>query len=207
MGKGQTAGISPQVQQEMEQNESALVSIAQGQAANANQLYQLTEPGLVSAEDFYQTLAAGDPAAIMRAIAPTAAAASQATAGAKANILANDPAGGEKNLALEMADVGRGQTIAQAASGATLAAPNALGQLAGQGVGESISAANTATSGLGTANSGLASLGGLQIQGQQLQAEEKGQQFGIFGSLAGDVGSIAGSQQGGASLLDALAAL
>jgi len=190
----------------MESNQSALVNIAQGQAKNAEQLYQLTEPGLQIAEDKYQALASGDPAAIMQAIAPAAQQTAQATAGAKSNILANSPAGGEKNLALEATDINRGAQIASAASGATLAAPNALGQLAGQGVGESISAAGTGISGLGTANSGLASLGQLQIQSQQLQAQEKGQQFGMLGSLGGTIGSIASSQQGGASLLDALAA-
>jgi hypothetical protein len=190
----------------MESNQSALVSIAQEQEKNAQQLYNLTEPGLVQSEDFYQSLASGNPAAIMRAIAPAAQQTAQATAGAKANILANDPAGGEKNLALESADLNRGAQIASSATGATLAAPNALGQLAGQGVGESISAAGTGISGLSSANSGLASLGQLQIQSQQLQAQEKGQQFGILGSLGGTIGSIASSQQGGASLLDALAA-
>jgi hypothetical protein len=138
MGKGSSNNlndVSPQVQQGMLANETALTNIATEQNANAQQLYQLTEPGLVQSEDFYERLASGDPAAIMKAIAPTAQAASSAAAGAKSNIMANAPAGGEKNLALEMTDVNRGAQVAQAASGATLAAPNALGQLAGQGIG------------------------------------------------------------------------
>lgn len=208
MGKGgSTPGISPGVQQGLLSNENALVQIAQQQSGNAEQLYKLTEPGLVTAENFYETLASGDPGAIMRAIAPTAQAASSAATGAKSNIMANAPPGGEKNLALEQVDVNRGAEIAKTASGASLAAPNALGQLAGQGVGESISASGAATGALSAGSSTLGSLGGLQLQGQQLQMEQKGQQLGVLGSAVGDIGSIASSQQGGKSALDAVAAL
>jgi hypothetical protein len=177
-------------------NESALVNIAQGQSQNAQQLYNLTEPGLVQSEDFYQNLASGDPAAIMKAIAPTAQAASSSAAGAKANIEANSPAGGEKNLALEQVDVNRGAQISSAASGATLAAPNALGQIAGQGIGEGISSAGAATSGLSSANQGLTSLQGLTFQGQQLQMEQKGQTLGAVGGLAGDATQLGAGKMG-----------
>lgn len=191
MGKGSSTGqVSPAVSQGMLNNESSLVQIAQQQNQNAQQLYGLTEPGLVQAEDFYQNLQSGDPAAIMKAIAPTAQAASQSAAGAKANIEANSPAGGEKNLALENVDVQRGAQISSAASGATLAAPNALGQLAGQGIGESQGASGQATQGLGAANQSLSSLQGLTFQGQQLQMEQKGQTLGALGGLAGDATQI-----------------
>lgn len=185
MGKGNTGSVDPAVQEGMLSNQSALVKIAQGQAHNAEQLYNLTEPGLVTAENFYETLASGDPGAIMRAISPAAQQVSEATAGAKSNILANSPAGGEKNLALEMTDVSRGAEVGKLAAGATTGAPNALATLAGQGVGESISAAGTGISGLSAANQGLASLGGLQMQGEQIQAEEKGNVLGAIGQLGG----------------------
>jgi hypothetical protein len=146
----------------------------------------MTEPGLVQSEDFYQNLASGDPAAIMKAIAPTAQAASSSAAGAKANIEANSPAGGEKNLALEQVDVNRGAQVSQAASGATLAAPNALGQIAGQGIGEGISSAGAATGSLSAANQGFGQMQSQQFQGQQLQMEQKGQTLGALGGLAGD---------------------
>jgi hypothetical protein len=184
MGKSSN-GPSPQVQEGMLQNQTALTNIAQQQETNAQQLYGITEPGLVASEDFYEKLASGDPGAIMQAIAPAAEQTSQAAAGARSNIMSQTPAGGEKNLALEQTFINQGSQVAQAASGATLGAPNALGQLAGQGVGESISAANTGVSGLSAANSGLASLGQLQIQGQQVTAQEKGQTLGALGSLAG----------------------
>jgi len=97
MGKGGPSGPSPEVEQGMLQNQSALVKIAQGQAKNAEQLYQLTEPGLATAENFYETLASGDPGAIMRAISPAAQQVNEASVGAKSNIMANAPSGGEKN--------------------------------------------------------------------------------------------------------------
>lgn len=198
MGKGAPAGPSPEVEKGMLDNQSALVKIAQGQAKNAEQLYNLTEPGLVTAENFYETLASGDPGAIMRAISPAAQQTSEAAAGAKRNIMDNAPSGGEKNLALEMVDVGRGAEVAHLASGATVGAPNALAQLAGQGVGESISAAGTGISGFSSANQGLASLGNMQIQEQQIQAEQKGQMMGGIGSLVG-----AGAQLGSAAIMAA----
>jgi hypothetical protein len=177
-------------------NETALVNIAQQQETNAQQLFGLTEPGLGTAESFYTTLASGDPTAIMQAIAPTAQAAGQASAQAKSNIMANAPAGGEKNLALEMTDVNQAAQVSKAASGASLSAPNALAALSGQGIGESISSATAGTSALGTGSQTLASLGSLQLQGQQINAEEKGSQLGALGGLAG-----AGAQIGGMSML------
>lgn len=195
MGKGGD-GPSPEIESGMLSNQSALVKIAQGQAKNAEQLYNLTEPGLVTAENHYEALASGDPGAIMRAISPQAQQVSEATAGAKSNILANSPAGGEKNLALEMTDVNRGAEVGKLASGAVGGSFNALGQLAGQGVGESVSAAGTGISGLSSANQGLASLGNLQIQEQQIQAEQKGNMLGAFSSLAGS-----GAELGAAAIL------
>lgn len=205
MGKG--GGLSDSTQQSMVSDENALVGIAKTQAANSSQLYGATEPGLQEAESFYQSLASGDPGAIMRAISPAAQSINQATAGAKKNILENAPSGGEKNLALEMADVNKGAQIGGIASQSFLNAPNALAQLAGQGVGESISAAGTGISGLSAASSSSSSLGGLQIQNQQLKDQEKGASLGSLGGLASTVGSVVGSQQGGASWMDAFAAL
>ena len=184
LGKGST-GPSEAVQEGMLSNETALVGIAKQQAANAEQLYGIAEPGFKTAENFYQTLASGDPSAIMRAIAPTAQAASESAAGAKSNILQTAPAGGEKNLALEMTDVNRGALIGKTISGATTGAPNALAQLAGQGVGESIASAGAGVSAYGTGNQALQGLGQMQIEGQQIQAEEKGNMLGAVAGLGG----------------------
>jgi hypothetical protein len=181
------SGPSPDVYEGMLKNSTALVDIAQGQAAHADTLFNATEPGLQTAENFYQTLAAGDPAAILKATAPIAQQAAKSAAGAKSNILATSPEGGERNLALEAVDVNRGATVSSAASGAVLGAPNALASLAGQGVGESISAAGTGISGIASANQGLSSLGNLQLGQEQIHAQEKGNLLGTGGSLAGDL--------------------
>ena len=205
-GKG-SPGPSPQVSSGLQNAENTLTQIAGQQAGNAEQLYQLTEPGLVQSENFYSTLASGDPGAIMRAIAPTAQAASEASSGAKSNIMANAPAGGEKNLALEETDVNRAKQIASTASGASIGANNALGQIAGQGIGESISSAGTAVGAESAGASALSSLGGLQLQGQQLQMEQKGQSLGSAsmmsgkGAGAGAAGGAAG--KGGGAAADA----
>lgn len=183
MGKSQ--GLSPEVEAGQLQNSQALVKIAQEQAAHGTQLFNLTEPGLASAENFYSTLSTGDPYAIARAIAPATQQITQATESAKKNILQNAPAGGEKNLALEQADVARGSEVGKLASGAYTGSFNALAQLAGQGVGESISAAGTGISGFSAANQGLSQLGQEQIQ-------QKGAQLGALTSLGSDVASVAG---------------
>lgn len=194
MGKGGgsgSQGIDPAVQQGMLANQTALVNIAQQQSANAQTLFGVTEPGLQTAEQFYQSLATGDPAAIMRATAPAAEFSAQAAAGAKKNIMDTAPSGGERNLALEAVDAGRASDITKTGTAASLGGPNALAALAGQGVGESISAAGTAVSGLSSANQGLASLGGLQINEQQIQAEEKGNVLGALGGALGTGAEVA----------------
>lgn len=188
-------------------NENALVQIAQGQAANAQQLYSTTEPGLKTAEDFYTKLASGDPSAIMQAIGPAAGQIQQASQGSINSILQTAPAGGEKNLAIENVQANKGSQVGQVATQAFLGAPNALAQLAGQGVGESISAAGTGISGLSNASSTLGNLGNLQIQQAQLQSQQKGSMLGALGSLGQAGAGAIGGALGGGGWEGALAAL
>jgi hypothetical protein len=188
VGKG-NAGLQPAVTQGLQSNETALVNLAQTQNANSQSLFNESNPGFVSAENFYGSLASGDPTKIATAISPATQQIAQATAGAKANIMNNAPAGGEKNLALEQADVSQGAQVGQAATGSFLNSYNALATLAGQGTGESISAAGTGISGFGQANAGLGQLGNLQIQ-------QKGAQLGAFTGLAGDVSTFLGTIPG-----------
>jgi hypothetical protein len=209
-GGAKGGGLSDSTQSAMVSDENALVGIAKAQDAHSQQLYNQTEPGLAQAESFYQSLASGDPGAIMRAIAPGAQQINQATAGAKKNIMENAPSGGEKNLALEMADVNKGAQVGGMASSAFLNAPNALTQIAGQGVGESISAAGTGISGLSAASSSSASLGDMQIKNQQLKDQEKGSTLGALGSIGLDAAKVgAGASKGGGweGALTALAGL
>lgn len=199
MGKG--GGLSSETQAGLLKNENALVALAQQQGSNSQQLFSAAFPGFSSAENFYSTLASGDPSAIARAISPATQQINQATTGSIANIMNNAPAGGEKNLALEQARVAQGAQVGSAATGSFLNSFNALAGLAGQGVGQSISAAGTGISGYNSANSALSNLGQLQIQ-------QKGASLGAGGGLLGTAGSlIGGSSKGGNSGLGALPAI
>lgn len=199
MGKAQT-GVSNQVSSAENSNEQALVSLASQQNANSQQLFNQTAPGLTAAENFYSSLATGNPASIATASAPAIQQITQATAGAKQQILNNAPAGGEKNLAIENADVAQGAKIGDVTSGAYLNSYNALAQLAGQGINQSISAAGTGISGLSSANTALGQIGQQQIEAEQMQAQQKGASLGALSSLGGSIFEGAGAAGGFGSL-------
>lgn len=184
MGSG-SKGLTPQVTGGEQGNSNALVKIAQQQGANAQQLFGESQPGFNSAEQFYSALSTGDPSAIMRATAPATQQIGQATASAKGNILDSAPNGGEKNLALEQADVNQGAQVGNTASQGYLNSFNALAGLAGQGIGQSISSAGTGISGFGQSNQALGQLGNQQVQ-------QKGAVLGALGSLA-DAGGLIGA--------------
>jgi hypothetical protein len=180
---GKSAGLSPSVTSGITANADALTAIAQTQSNNSNQLFQESQPGFQQAESFEGSLASGDPYKIAAAISPATQKISQATAGAKANIMNNAPSGGEKNLALEQADVSQGAQVGGTATNAYLNSFNSLAQLASQGIGESTSAAGTGISGFGAANQGLSQVG-------QLQIEQKGAQLGALSSFGGDLAKV-----------------
>jgi len=181
VGKGGSQ-LSDSAQNSLVSNSDALTAIAQQQSANSQKLFNASFPGFGQAENFYQTLSTGDPYAIARATAPATQQIDLATAGAKQNIMNNAPAGGEKNLALEQADVNQGAQVGQTASSGYLNSFNALAQLAGQGVGQSTSSAGTAISGLSSANQGYNSV-------YQNATSGKGSQLGLLGGLAGSLSS------------------
>ena len=159
------------------------MSIAQGQASNANTLFQQSLPGLTAAQQHYQALASGNPYAISQAVAPVAQQADATAAASTQNILQNGPAGGEKNLALDQVSVNRGATVGNAATSGYNGSFNALAQLSGQGVGESQTASGQATQGYGSA-------GGMALQEQGLQVQQKGNTLGALSSLGGDAATL-----------------
>jgi hypothetical protein len=53
----------------------------------------------------------------------------------------------------------------------------------------------------------LQGLGGLQLQSQQIQAEQKGSSMGLLGSLAGDATSLGTAHMAGKGGADAIAGL
>ena len=180
-GKG--GGMSQEYQDAMASNSTALTQLAQQQGANSQKLFNESNPGFESAESFYTALSSGDPYAISRAIAPATEQVNQATAGAKQNILQSDPNGGEKNLALEQADVKQGNEIGKLGAGSYTGSFNALASLAGQGTGEGIQSAGTATNAYGASNQGFGQLG-------QLQIEQKGNSLGALSSLGSDAATL-----------------
>jgi hypothetical protein len=183
-GKG--GGMSQEYQDAMASNSTALTQLAQQQGANSQKLFNESNPGFESAESFYTALSSGDPYAISRAIAPATEQVNQATAGAKQNILQSDPNGGEKNLALEQADVKQGSEVGKLGAGAYTGSFNALASLAGQGTGEGIQSAGAATNAYGASNQGFGQLG-------QLQIEQKGNSLGALSSLGSDAAKVGGA--------------
>lgn len=205
MGKGST-GASDSVTSGLQSDATALTQIASQQAGQGQQLFNASFPGFQAAEQHAQQLSSGNPYMLAQATAPVAQQADAAAAASKQNILQNGPAGGEKNLALENVDVNRGATVGNAASSSYLNSFNTLAGLSGQGIGMGQGSTSLGISGYGGAGSQLSSLGGLQLQGQQLQAQEKGNSLGALSSLGGDAASIIGgtSSSSGASGLKAL---
>lgn len=206
MGKGGSVGASDSVTSGLQGDADALTKIAQTQANQSAQIFQSSLPGFEKSLSFYNSLASGDPFQIARATAPIAASADTAAAAAKANILNTGPAGGEKTLALEQVDVNRGKQVGDAATSSFLGSFNALSSLAGQGIGESQSAAGLGISGYGSGASTLSNLGGLQLQGQQLQAEQKGNSLGALSSLGGDAATLGAGALAGKGGADAATA-
>ena len=202
-GKDQGAPIQPQTDA-LAQNATALTQIAQQQNQKSQTLFDASFPGFQKAEDFYSTLASGDPYAISRATAPATQEITKAAEGAKKNILQNGPAGGEKNLALEEVDVNRGAQVGNVESQGYLGSFNALAQLAQQGVGQSIATTGEAISGLTGSASASGTGAGLQIQNQQLKDQEKGATLGSLASLGGDIAQGIGTAAAGAGSFAAL---
>jgi hypothetical protein len=178
-GKG---GVN-QAKNNISANSTALTGLAQTAQGQSTQLFNSAFPGFQSAENFYTALSSGDPTAIARAISPATQQINQATAGAKQNILNNAPSGGEKNLALEQANVSQGAQVGNLASQGYLNSFNALAGLAGQGISQGTGLANTAVGGLGASNQGNQAAANLGIQ-------QKGQTLGAVGGLLGDATSL-----------------
>lgn len=166
-----------------------LTTLLGQQGGESQQLFNLAFPGMQTSENFYQTLASGDPGKIAMLLAPAAQQINQASAGAKQNIIANSPAGGEKNLALSQVDVNQGAQVGQLASQGYLSAFQGLASLGTSGVGLGQGAANTAISAGNSANSAYSGL-------IQEHMQQKGATLGTFGALGGDVASGLGGGLG-----------
>lgn len=180
--KGGGSESTPALQSAEVANTQALTALATQSQQQGEQLFNTTFPGLQTAENAAATLASGDPSAIARLIAPATQQITQATAGAKQNILNNAPSGGEKNLALESADVSQGAQVGSLASQGYNNSFNSLAQLAGQGVSQGQGATGLAISGLNASNQGLGNV-------VQQNIQEKGASLGAITGLGSTAAS------------------
>jgi len=177
------------------------LSLAQSQEARAGraegrekQLFDLTFPGMQTAESYYQTLASGDPTAIQRAIAPATERINMASQAAQEQIRNEMPRGGTQQLAIEEAGISRAGQVGNLATQAYTGAFPALAALAGQGIGLSV---NELSNAIASAQGAGQTLG---AAGQQA-AQGKASTSGLLGSLATGAGIAAACPVEGTPIL------
>lgn len=184
MGGGKGGGTNEQLENSQAGVANQLTSLLGQQEGQSNQLFNLAFPGMQQADNFYSALASGSPNLLASVTAPAAQQVQQATAGAKQNILSTAPAGGERNLAIQQADVNQGAQVGALASQGYTGSFNALGQLGGQGIGLGQGAAGTAISAGSQANSAYSGLINEHMQ-------QKGATLGAVQQGASDAGQLA----------------
>jgi len=162
-----------------------MASTGRQSAQQGSTLFNMALPGLQQAEGYYGKLATGDPAALARANAPAIQQITGNANEAKKKISQDMPRGGERNLAMEEADLSSGAQISQLTTGSYT---GAFGSLAGLG-GQNVSQGNAAT---GTGLQGMNAAANQYGQLQQLNNEQKATQLGFLTSLAGTGAEIAG---------------
>lgn len=183
---GKPSGESQSLQDAQTQLASTMSATANQSAAEGGALFNLALPGLEQSESYYGKLASGDPAALARANAPAIQQIGSATTGAKKNITQDMPRGGERNLALEEADLSQGAQISNLTTGSYV---GSFGSLAGLG-GQNVSQGNAATA---TGIQGMNAAANQYGQLQQLSNEQKATSLGFIGSLAGAGATAAAS--------------
>jgi len=186
-GKGASGAINQQNQ--ITQQE---LTLEQQQASQANQLYNLTEPGMATAENFYSQLASGNPQAIQTATAPATEQIAANYNQAATNMSQNMPRGGAKDLAVQEAQISKAGAIGGTEAQAYLQAPQALAQLAQSGIGLSVNEVSQALSAFsGASNSNQAVI--------QAKSAAKGQTLGLIGALGQQGAQLGSSGIGGKS--------
>jgi hypothetical protein len=159
------------------------------QTQEGSQLFNLALPGLEQSEAYYNKLGSGDPQALARANAPAIAGITQATNSAKAGIVQDNPRGGERNLALEEADLSKGAQIGNLTTSSYAQSFPSMASLGGQNVSQGTAATGVGLQGMGAAAN--------QYQGLlSNNAADKASTMGFFGSLAGAGAEGAGAYYG-----------
>lgn len=150
------------------------------QTAEGSQLFNMALPGLEQSEAYYGKLSSGDPNALARANAPAIQALTQSTDSAKKNIVQDQPRGGERNLALEEADLSKGAQIGQLETGSYTSSFGSLAGLGGQNVGQGTSAQSSGLQGMNAAANQYGQM-------QEINAQNKAQTMGFYGSMGGSL--------------------
>lgn len=165
------------------------IDLAKQSDSRSQQLYNLTEPGIGLAENFYKSLASGDPSKLQQATAPATEQIAKSYQAAKENIMDNTPRGGAKDLALEQTDISKAGAIGSTQANAFLSSFPALASLGGQGVGLSINEVTQALSAFSGASSSNQAAG-------QMEGAGKAQTLGFLGSLGQSAAMGAGTALG-----------
>lgn len=168
------------------------INLAQQANTRSQKLFDLTEPGLESAESYYKALASGDPMAIFRAIAPATEQINQQSAAAKERITSEMPRGGEQRLALENNEIAKSSAVGRLATQSYTSAFPSLAQLAGTGIGLSLNEVSNAIASFSGASKATDSV-------MQADASSKAATMGFLGSMTGGAASIisGGVSEGG----------
>lgn len=182
---GKPSGESQQLQDAQTSLANVMADTGKASAKEGQTLFNLALPGLEQSESYYGKLATGDPAALSRANAPAIQQIGSASASAKKNIVQDNPRGGERNLALEEADLTKGAQISNLTTGSYASSFGSLAGLGGQNVSQGTAATGTGLQGMNAAANQYGQLG-------QLQNEQKATQMGFLGSLVGAAGTAAG---------------
>jgi hypothetical protein len=147
-------------------------------AEQGSTLFNMALPGLEQAESYYGKLSTGSPQALATANAPAIQSITAASDSAKKNIIQDHPRGGERNLALEEADISKGAEISKLTTGSYTNSFSSLAGLGGQNVSQGTAATGTGLQGMNAAANQFGNL-------QQLNNEQKATQLGFITSLAG----------------------
>lgn len=163
--------------------------MGKNQDARSQQLYNLTEPGLKTAENFYTQLSTGDPKAIQTATAPATEQIAKNYEQASKNISTTMPRGGARDLAMQESEISKAGQIGSTEANAYLGSFPALASLAEGGIGLSINEVTQALSAFSGASSSNQALG-------QMQGAGKAQTLSFLGALGGDAAQGAGMAVG-----------
>lgn len=178
MGGGPSSGT----QQTQNQLTQAQIASQQQASAQSAQTYATAQPGFQQAENYYQSLASGNPQQIASAVGPATSQINAASQGAVQQIQQNMPRGGAEQMAVANVEQQRAGQIGNLGTQAYTSAFPALASLSQGGLGLSTNQLATAIS---------AGAAGSQSNAQLMQAQSagKGSTLGFLGSLAGAGGT------------------